>query len=336
LEEAFKKAAEEDTRRIEFLKKDKNPANIRSLYYSYLDLEYRQGLIRPLLPLYSASLGRNATFQIVNYANELVSSKKAYLEYLYRESDVYMTRETIEDYRTAYNIFCEIDELHHNYRDVHSLKEDARFLGTNFIFISLNNLSMQIIPIRLERELLDFNTYSLDDFWTEYHSEEEGNINYSFGIILNFREIAISPERISEREVIRTKEIKTGWVYKRNRDGAIVNDENGNPIKIDKFETVTARLLMSQQSKSVFVGGTVVYRDLILKRDRNKYPLSTEFVFENNFASFRGDERALTDEDLRLLRNSIVRFPSNEQMVLDAGSDIKERLKEILKEHPIY
>jgi hypothetical protein len=136
--------------------------------------------------------------------------------------------------------------------------------------------------------------------------------------------------------VIRTKEIKTGWVYKRNRDGAIVNDENGNPIKIDKFETVTALLLMSQQSKSVFVGGTVVYRDLIVGRDRNTYPFSTEFIFENNFATFRGHERALTDEDLRLVRNGLVHFPSNEQIVLDAGSDTKVRLKEILKEHSIY
>ncbi len=336
LEESFKKASKEDTRRIAFLKKDKDPSNIRTLYYLHLDLDNRQELIRPLLPLYSASLGRNAKFKMVNYTNELISSKKAYLEYLYREGDVYMKRQTIEDYRTAYNIFCEIDELQHNYLDVHTLKEDAHYLGTNFVFVSLNNLSGQIIPFRLERELLDFNTYGLDDFWTEYHSEQEQNINYNFGIALNFQEIAISPERISEREKIRTKEIKTGWVYKRDREGNIVNDENGKPIKIDKFETVTARVLITQQSKSVFVGGTVVYRDLITSRDLNNYPLSTEFIFENTFASVRGDERALTDEDLRLLRNRFVQFPSNEQMILDAGTDIKVRLKEILKQHSIY
>ncbi len=336
LEESFKKASKEDTRRIAFLKKDKDPSNIRTLYYLHLDLDNRQELIRPLLPLYSASLGRNAKFKMVNYTNELISSKKAYLEYLYREGDVYMKRQTIEDYRTAYNIFCEIDELHHNYRDVHTLKEDAHYFGTNFVFVSLNNLSGQIIPFRLERELLDFNTYGLDDFWTEYHSEQEQNINYNFGIALNFQEIAISPERISEREKIRTKEIKTGWVYKRDREGNIVNDENGKPIKIDKFETVTARVLITQQSKSVFVSGTVVYRDLIASRDLNNYPLSTEFIFENTFASVRGDERALTDEDLRLLRNRFVQFPSNEQMILDAGTDIKVRLKEILKQHSIY
>jgi hypothetical protein len=336
LEEAFKKASEEDTRRINFLKKDKNPSNIRTVYYLYLDLDNRQDLIRPLLPLYSASLGRNATFQIVNYTNELISSKKAYLEYLYREGEVYMLRQTTEDYRTAYNIFCEIDELQGNYLDVQALKEDAHYLGTNFVFVSLNNDSGQIIPLRLEQELLDFNTYGLDDFWTEYHGEREQNINYSFGIALNFREIAISPERISEREEIRTKEIKSGWDYKRDRDGNIIKDENGDPIKIDKFETVTALVFTTEQSKSVFVGGTVIYRDLIASRDLNSYPLSTEFIFENIFANFRGDEQALTDEDLRFLNNRFIHFPSNEQMILDAGSDIKARFKEILKQNSIY
>jgi hypothetical protein len=336
LEEAFKKVSEEDTRRIAFLKKDKNPSNIRALYSLYLDLDSRQELIRPLLPLYSSSLGRNGKFHMRNYTHEIINSKKAYIEYLYQEADVYMKRKIIEDYRTAYNIFCEINELHHNYLDVLALKEDAHYLGTSFIFVSLNNRSEQIIPFRLERELLDFNTYGLDDFWTEYHGERKPNINYNFGISLNFREIAISPERISEREEIRTKEIITGWNFRRDREGNIVNDENGNPIKIDKFETVTARVLISQQSKSTFAGGTVVYRDLIAMRDLNTYPLSTEFIFENNFTTFRGDERALTDEDRRFVRNRFVQFPSNEEMILDAGSDIKVRLKEILKQHSIF
>jgi hypothetical protein len=99
---------------------------------------------------------------------------------------------------------------------------------------------------------------------------------------------------------------------------------------------VTARVFTTEQSKSVFVGGTVVYTDLMAEHDLNNYPLSTEFIFENIFATFLGDERALEDEDLRLVQNRFINFPSNEQMILDAGSDIKVRLKDILKQHSIY
>ncbi|WP_034257744.1 hypothetical protein [Altibacter lentus] len=335
LEEAFSKAVEDDTRRITFLKKENNPAASREIYHLYRDLEYRQNLLRPLLPLYSDALGRNANFKLVDYSTQLIAAKQAYIAYLYTEADAYMDRQQIADYRTAYHIYCEIDELQPNYKDVKRLKEDAHFYGTDFVFVSLNNRSGQIIPHQLERELLDFNTYGLDDFWTEYHNERQQNIQYNLGIVLNLRDIAIAPERIYEREVLRKKRIKDGWEYRLDRNGNVVKDSLGNPIKIDKFKNVTARLFITEQSKSVLVAGNVVYRDLIARRDLNDFPLSSEFIFENIFATYQGDKRALEDEDWNLINNRFVPFPNNSQMVLDAGEDIKLRLREILKNNSI-
>ncbi|MAP54073.1 MAG: hypothetical protein CL605_04150 [Altibacter sp.] len=335
LEEAFVKAVDDDTRRIAFLKKENNPAASREIYHLYRDLEFRQNLIRPLLPLYSDVLGRNAKFKLVDYSVELIAAKQAYIAYLYTEADAYMDRQQIADYRTAYHIYCEIDELQPNYKDVKRLKEEAHYYGTDFVFVSLNNRSGQIIPHQLERELLDFNTYGLDDFWTEYHNERQQNIQYNLGIVLNLRDIAIAPERIFEKEVIRKKRIQDGWEYRLDRNGAIVKDSLGNPIKIDKFTNVEARLFITEQSKSVLVAGNVVYRDLIARRDLNDFPLSSEFIFENIFATYQGDKRALEDEDWNLINNRYVPFPSNSQMVLDAGEDIKLRLREILKNNSI-
>jgi hypothetical protein len=53
-------------------------------------------------------------------------------------------------------------------------------------------------------------------------------------------------------------------------------------------------------------------------------------VFENLFATFRGDERALLNEDRDLVRNRRVPFPSSEQMVYDTGEDLKAKLKNII------
>src|SRR5690606_31053034 len=126
-----------------------------------------------------------------------------------------------------------------------------------------------IIPFRLEQDLLDFNTYGLDDFWTEYHSNRENGINYDLGIDLNFQTIQISPERISERHYNRKKRIKDGFDYKRDRSGNIVRDSLGNPIKIEKFKDVAASIIITTQQKSAFVGGTVVYKDLSRRQQIN-------------------------------------------------------------------
>ena len=230
----------------------------------------------------------------------------------------------------------DITELKSNYKDVRTLMEDAHYNGTDFVHVTLNNRTGQLIPQRLERDLLDFSTYNLDDFWTVYHSERQRDINYDFGIVFSFKEIAISPEKIAEKEYVRKDRVKDGWKYKLDRNGNVVKDSLGNDIKIDVFKDVTARVTVTEQTKSVFVGGDVIYRDLNGGRDMDRFPLSSEFIFENIFAKYRGDKRALTTEDKNLIRYDFLHFPSNEQMVYDAGTDIKARLSEILKQNSFY
>ncbi|MEX2349248.1 MAG: hypothetical protein WD554_00060, partial [Flavobacteriaceae bacterium] len=81
------------------------------------------------------------------------------------------------------------------------------------------------------------------------------------------------------------------------------------------------------------VNGKVEYFDVPSQQLMDTHPLQTEFVFENVFATFEGDERVLTNEDKRLLRNRFVPFPTNEQMLIDASEDIKNRLGAILKQN---
>jgi hypothetical protein len=333
LEEAFLKANENDLRRLDFLKKENSPNGAKKIYYTLLDLQARQDLILPLLPLYSEEMGRKANFVFSDFSNELLAAKDAYVKALYQEALIYMQRDTKIDYRSAYNVLCELDEVQPHYRDVQQLREDAHFRGTNFVFVQLNNHTGQFIPFRLERDLLDFNTYGLNDFWTEYHSRQENGIQYDLGIDLNFQTIQISPERITEKQYHRKERVSDGYDYRRDRAGNIIKDSLGNPIRFDRFIDVSAVVTLTHQEKSVFVGGRVVYKDLAGSRQQNNFPISTEFIFENVFATYWGDERALSAEDKRLIGNRFIPFPTNEQMVFDAGREIKERFKKILRDN---
>ena len=51
LEEAFAKAKERDLSSIQALFKDTNPKNLEKIYTTYVQLNYRQENIKPLLPL---------------------------------------------------------------------------------------------------------------------------------------------------------------------------------------------------------------------------------------------------------------------------------------------
>ncbi len=329
MEQAYKKVVSEDKRRIDFLKKDPSPEKVEQLYNLYVRLERRQQRIRPLLPL------GNANFKMVNYTDEIIDAKKDLADYLFQQGNDELNRNTILSARNAFNYFSELKGLQSNYLGLDEKLEEAKFNGTDFVRVSLDNQTGQIIPARLEQELLDFNTYDLDDFWTEYHNQIQTNIDYNFGIRLNFRDIAIAPERISEIEHKRKKKVKDGWEYILDANGNVKKDSLGNDMKRDVYKFVTARVMYTTQTKSVLVGGDVLYRNLETGRDMARHPLSSEFIFENEFAKFRGDDRALTEEDLKFLEFDFLPFPSNEQMVLDAGDDIKLRLKGILRSNAL-
>lgn len=332
LVDAFKKATEDDLRQISFYKKEKSQAGIRETYFIYVNMEQRQQKIRPLLPLHYQN-GRAAKLKMADYTNEIIAAKNNYVASLYGQAEDFMRRNNKQDYRNAHHVLMQLNTISPNYKDVRNMLDEAHFKGTDFILVKLNNHTAQIIPSRLQDELLDFNTYGLNDQWTEYHGQRDRQINYDFGIDMNFKIIDILPERITEQIFTREASVKDGETTLRDRGGNIVRDSLGNPVKIDRMIDVKATVKITTQQKNVLVGGTVVYRDLSRKQQMQNFPLSTEFIFENIFATYRGDKRALTTEDLELIRNRFVPFPSNEQMVLDAGDDIKYQLKQILSKN---
>lgn len=327
LEQAFFQVVEDDKRKINLLQQDNNPANSREIYYLYCDLEKRQDAIRPIKALYTTNI------KFEDYTEALLTSKNNFAQFLNNEATRLLNTQNKMDARIAFQLFEDLKSLQSNFPNVDNNLNEARFLGTDFVLLTLTNNSNQILPFRLQQELLNINTYKLDDFWTQYHNEPLNNISYNYGVNLQFQDINISPEFLREREILREKTIKDGWEYVLDPNGNVAKDSLGNDIKKDKFITVSALLLITEQRKEVQVGGNVIYRDLWSNRTLNTHPLATQFLFENVFATFRGDQRALTEEDILLTRNQFFPFPSNQQMVLDAGQEIKERLRVILSNH---
>ena len=333
LEDAFKKLTEANKKRIAFLEKEGNPANFREIYMLYRELDGVQKNISPLFPLALYTGNRDAKFRFTDYTDALIISKQRYAGFLHEEALAIMQQQDKLAYRRAHGQLMELQRLSPGYKDTQQLLEEAHHYGSDFVLVELKNQTPFVIPKRLEHELLNFNTYGLDDFWTEYHAERKMDYDYDFAVQLSFREILISPERLLEREIPLEAEVSDGFSYKKDRRGELVLDSLGNKIKIENFVKVKGVLYKTVQTKSLALQGKVDYLDLKSDRLMNSYPLTTEFVFENVFASFEGDKRLLTKEDKMLLRNDYIPFPSNEQMLLDASDDIKARLGPILKRY---
>ena len=330
LQEAFNKARLRDLDRINFLKKDNNPQNIEAIYSLYNDLKNRQEILKPLLPLPILDQNKNANFQLTNYDDEIIANKNQLSDYLYAKVEKLFYADNKFDYRTAYDDLEYLDKVNPNFKDVRNLMNIAHQRGVDFVIVSMKNESDKVIPKRLEEDLLNFDTYGLDDLWTIYHGTKNPNIKYDFGLELNLRNIQVSPEQVREKELVKEKQVVDGFKYLLDDKGNQVIDKDGNKIKVDKLVNVRCEIYQFTQFKSSKVTGQVKFVDLNSKQTIQTYPIASEFAFQHIYANYRGDKRALESSFLDLIALRVVPFPTNEQMIYDSGQDLKLRLKSII------
>lgn len=330
LEEGFQKLKQRDKKRIKFLQRENIASNSVEIHDLYVQLNDIQNKIRPLLPLQNESQSRPMQFEFLDLDQKIIDAREEMVSYLYEEANLLLNTGDKFSAREAYNDLNRIESLRPNFRNTRQMLNEARLLGTDFILVTLLNTTDFTIPNRVQNMLLDFNTYGLDNEWTAYHTERNQDLDYDYGIRIQFTDFLFSPDMLREREIVLEEEVVDGWEYKKDARGAFIRDNEGNRIKENVYVTVSGVMIQSLQQKSVAVQAQVVFRDIKSGQNINNFPLASDFVFENISGVFQGDARVLSDEDKALLNNRPVPFPSNEQMLIDAGEEIKQNLKAIL------
>ncbi len=330
LEEAFAKAKERDLNAINLLAKDANPAQLEKMYNTYLQLNSRQEKIKPLLPLKLLKEGRNAIFPFDNYNDQIIDSKNALSAYLYANAKKLMGTSDKMNYRKAYDDMEYLNQITPNYKNVLQLMDEAKFKGSDYVSVYTKNETNMIIPIRLQNDLLDFSTYGLNDKWTVYHSNKQKGIDYDYGMVINFRHIYISPEQIKEREFVKDRIIKDGVKKLIDANGKEVLDEKGKVVMVDNMRNATVRIYEFRQFKSCKITAKVDYINFKSNQLLQSFPIASEFIFENIYATYKGDRRASDDNYYSYFDKRAVAFPSNEQMVYDTGEDLKAKIKDVI------
>lgn len=330
LEEAFAKAKERDLNAINMLAKDANPAQLEKMYNTYLQLNSRQEKIKPLLPLKLLKEGRNAIFPFDNYNDQIIDSKNALSAYLYANAKKLMGTSDKMNYRKAYDDLDYLNQITPNYKNVLQLIDEAKFKGSDYVSVYTKNETNMIIPVRLQNDLLDFSTYGLNDKWTVYHSNKQKGIDYDYGMVINFRHIYISPEQIKEKEFVKERVIKDGVKKLIDANGKEVLDEKGKVVMVDNMRNATVRIYEFRQFKSCQITAKVDYINFRSNQLLQSFPIASEFIFENIYATYKGDRRASDDNYYSYFDKRAVAFPSNEQMVYDTGEDLKAKIKDII------
>ena len=332
LEESFAKYTDQQSRELRFLTKEGLPSTLEARFGILNDLSNWQERIRPLLPLQIFEQNREAKFRFQDYSNEILQTKAALTEYKYQEGiNQFELSRTKGDFRRTHEIFEQVEALVPGYKESVMYMEKAHAKGLQLVLVSLQNKTEQILPQRLIDELVDIDQFGLENYWTQYHTQPQRE-NYDYLVQLEFDQLQVSPERIIEKQISREKQIADGYQFLRDQDGQVVRDSLGNKIEVERLVTVRCDFYKFRQFKEANLGAQV----RITKTDNGelvqKFPLQSGFVFEHIFARFEGDQRAFDDGWLDWTRQREIPFPSNEQMIYDAGEDLKVQFKRSMQQ----
>lgn len=326
LETAFKKVTDKDMAYIEKLKNEGNPESWETILSVYATISNRQESIRPLLPLTDEN-GKKANFLFVNTNDLEKEAKEQTINFLYSSAKDFLqearsTKDRIPA-RKAYDALLRLKNYSSRFMDVPQLEREARELGTTKILVNVQNYSQAVFPAGLEDEILRLGFRDLDREWQKFDAYPERNREYDLGITLILSNVQVSPGAVSEKSFSEKKEIPDGFQYLLDEKGNVKKDTAGNDIKLPKNKVIEAQILEVFQSKSAGLSGRLEVMDLHTKGVRESRDINTVAIFENRAASFKGDERALTEDTKKRLGNRPAVFPTDAVLLLEAARKLR-------------
>ena len=324
LKEAYQKANYFDKERIDFLENEDRDENWVEIYDLYNRLESRQDWIRTL----PTKLLNN--FSLQDYDNELIASKENAAEVSYQNGLDYLERGDRESARLAYREFERTKFIYDNYKNVDQYLNEALFLGTSNVLFKVENNSEVILPRDFDYELKKISLKDLNRQWTNFDTYADTSLYYDYYIVLDLKQIRVSPESIDKESFTETKEVQDGMKYVFDENGNVKKDSLGNDIKVPNMVTISAKVTESRQHKHGYISGSIDYINLTTEQLIKTENISVESVFEHYSSLVSGNEEALSEETREKLKNEPIPFPSDEALLMDAASLLKDRSKAII------
>ena len=313
LEKAYRELNEKDLKKIAALERSTSVSKWEEIYDVYGRMMSRRDKASALVPLVSED-GYEALMDVSDLsAYKLDAREKALEAYYIKGKETLVEAKTYHDKilaREAKKWLDKTDRFTSSYKDVSILKREAMDLGIVNVAIDVKwdknaNLSKliydKLAAIRLDR---------LGNEWERFYLMEKDK-NYDSYIVVDF----LNPEFGAERENVNNYEmvamVEDGIEYLYDDKGKIVKDSLGNKITVprkvltkawvseifrEKFSRLEAKVLIYKELKSLPVSNV---------------PITVYHEFKDSAVHFTGDRRALNNDVINRLDNSIANFPTD-------------------------
>ncbi len=332
LKEAYDKAAQQDLNEISALSSQNTPEALKKVYGKYLNLDLRQDEVRVLQPLYFE--GREMQFEFDDYTENIKKSKDKYAASLYKLALQEMKGGT-QGARKAYKYFEELIYVNPTYKsNLDDLLQKAKNQGSSFVYVALKNNVKSISKDSLQG-FTRINSGGFDNQWVVYHDTYDRAIKYEYRVDVNLNDLSFTAPETKTQTVPQEARVQDGWQYQLDSNGNVMKDQNGNDIKVAKYQVVRAEVLLYQQNKTSKLDGTVTIKNLNTQQVIATNPMFGEAKFQNTYGKYRGDQRAIEQKYYEALKSKEIPYPQDYLFVKYSISNFKQKLTALLSQQQL-
>lgn len=326
LEEAFDKVVARDEAQIERLKTGRLANKFDAIHDLLIGLDRRQNRIMPYLPLISKD-GYAASFAFKNYSSAIANAAQDAAEWRYKEGHRLLASGGKQNAREAHKILSGISDYIHNYKDVHQLIDEARYLGTLRVGVDVIHNYRGFVPFAAERVFEQFYPGGLDGFWVTYTRYDDQDSTLDVHAILDLQDVWVSSGSVREHAYVDQKEVIT-WEYQKDACGRFVLDTLGNKIKIEKKELISANVLEVWFEKDASLRGEFLLYDLATNSQIRRESIEANIAFRDYGCTYKGNRQALSSQSCNKLRSpSYNRLPDDDDLLVQAFEDMQLRFQ---------
>lgn len=262
-----------------------------------------------------------------DYYEEERNTRKKAVEAHYTEGVRFLALGDRNNARIAYNHFERVNELHPDYLDT------QRKLDVSYDIASFKVVIEQVLVTSKVYQLS--NTYfqeRINDFlksnqqinkFVKFYTPNEAtsnNLRPDHIITLQFDDFVVGQTLIEKNtETITSK------------DSVKIGEKTVNRKKVNFYDKVTAKLTKSR--KTIHSAGLLDMRviDYKTKQPISQEKFSGEYNWMCEWASFNGDERALTASQLKMCKSQELLPPDPQQLFIEFSKPIYDRLTDKLR-----
>jgi hypothetical protein len=320
LKHSYEKANEQDLERILALKATKQPDIWYEVFMNNFSINER---FKKVSVIRQQLLDDQVNIQLLDNSSELEASREHAAAYLYAHAGELLKTGSREDAAMAYAELRKITKLYKEFKDVELMMRRALGASAGVALLEVRNLSGASLPPDFLADMENIVLSHAEKQYLDYTAKALPGQEYSLKLVIEIASLEVTPGTVSEKEY--TSSHKDPESFADLYEDQEKREEDKKHPDYNK-----CRIKEIFQLKTAVMQGRLRYVDAVSGKVLYIVPVTARSVFENKTATASGDMFACPPEVIEILDKPRKKFPSNAEMIYNAGEEFKQLVKGIV------